>query len=118
MSAHVGDDREPRPVGESLDVLRAQLGLPADDALARLEARWSEVVGDDVAAHARIARLRDGTLTVAVDSPPWATQLTYLEAVLTERAAAIVGDGVVGAIKVVVRPERASERHGIRDAEW
>jgi predicted nucleic acid-binding Zn ribbon protein len=118
VNARAGDEGDPRPVGEALDALRAELGLPADDALARLEARWREVVGDDVAAHARIARLRDGTLTVAVDSPPWATQLTYLEAVLVERAAAVAGEGVVRTITVVVRPEFPSDRRRIRDPEW
>ena len=51
------------------------------------------MVGDDVAAHARLVSVRDGVLTVAVDDPIWATQLRYLETAVVERATALVGPG-------------------------
>jgi predicted nucleic acid-binding Zn ribbon protein len=83
--------------------------MPPGDAHGALERRWSEVVGHDVAAHARLVGVRDGVLTVAVDSPPWATQLRYLEAVLLERANAVVGRDSVHAISVRVRPETGAK---------
>jgi predicted nucleic acid-binding Zn ribbon protein len=105
-------DRDPVPLGDALAVVRAELGLPNDDVLTTLESRWPDIVGTDVAVHAQLVGLRDGVVTVAVDSPPWATQLTYLEAVLVERAAAITGPGSVRAIAVRVRPTAEPNRRG------
>ena len=51
-----------------------------------LDEHWSEVVGADVAAHARLVSVRDGVVVVAVDDPIWATQLRYLETAVVERA--------------------------------
>ena len=42
--------------------------------------------------------MRDGVISVAVDSTPWATQLRFLEATLIERANAVIGRDAVHAI--------------------
>jgi predicted nucleic acid-binding Zn ribbon protein len=97
---YAGD--EPVRLADALAAVGSELGLPAGSAHGDLEARWSEVVGDDVAAHARLVSVRDGVLTVAVDDPIWATQLRYLETVVVERATAVAGDGVVRAMRVRV----------------
>ena len=68
-------------------------------------------MGADVAEHAAPGAVRDGVLTVIVDEPVWATQLRYLEAVIVERASALVGDGVVREVRVrVAGPERRDDR--------
>jgi predicted nucleic acid-binding Zn ribbon protein len=96
---------EPTPLGDALAALGAELGLTAGDAASQLARRWSEVVGMDVAEHARPGAVRDGVLTVVVDEAVWATQLRYLEAVIVERAGAVVGPGVVESVRVrVVAP--------------
>jgi predicted nucleic acid-binding Zn ribbon protein len=64
--------------------------------------RWSEVVGADVAPHARLVSVREGSLTVAVEEPVWATQLRYLESAIVTRATALLGPGVVTRVKVRV----------------
>jgi len=99
------EDHDPVPIADALAAVRAELGLPAGDVLSTLDSRWSEIVGVDVAGHARLVAVRDGVITVAVDSPPWATQLRYLEATLIERANAVIGRDAVYAITVRVRPE-------------
>ena len=48
--------------------------------------------------------VRDGVCTVTVDAPVWATQLRYLEQGVIERAATVLGPGVVASVKVVVMP--------------
>jgi hypothetical protein len=103
------EDHDPMPIADALAAVRAELGLPAGDVLSTLDSRWSEIVGEDVAAHARLVSVRDGVVTVAVDSPPWATQLRYLEASLIERANAEVGRDAVYAITVRVRPESGAK---------
>ena len=102
---HRSSDHDPVPIGDALAAVRAELGMPPGDALGALEQQWPEIVGDDVATHARLVAVRDGVLTIAVDSSPWATQLRYLEGVLLERANAVVGRDSVHAIRVRVRPE-------------
>lgn len=94
---------EPRRLRDSLAEVTADLGLPEPDALAALTARWQDVVGDELASHCELRSLRDGVLRVTVDTAPRGTELRYLERDLVERAAAVVGPGVVRGIRVQVQ---------------
>lgn len=105
-----GEDVPPTPVGEALAEIGAELGLSDPSAIRALTTRWSEVVGDAIAQHARVHSLRGTVLTVAVDAGAWATQLRYLEHDVLQRITAIVGDGVVTEMRVVV------DAHNGRDA--
>jgi predicted nucleic acid-binding Zn ribbon protein len=100
MARYAGD--EPVPLSDALAKVGAEFGLAPGDAHGTLDTRWREVMGDDVAAHARLVSVRDGTLTVAVDDPIWATQLRYLETVVVTRATALLGPGVVTRMRVRV----------------
>jgi hypothetical protein len=97
---YAGD--EPVHLGDALAAIGAELGLPPGNVHAELDTHWIEVVGDDVAGHARLVSVRDGVLTVAVDDPIWATQLRYLETAVIGRATALVGPGAVTAVRVRV----------------
>ena len=103
------EDHDPMPIADALAAVRAELGLPAGDVLSTLDSRWAEIVGADVATHARLVAVRDGVISVAVDSPPWATQLRFLEATLIERANTVIGRDAVYAITVRVRPESGAK---------
>jgi predicted nucleic acid-binding Zn ribbon protein len=76
--------------------------------LATVFARWEDIVGTAVAAHSWPVSLSRGTLTIAVDQPGWATQLTYLETDLRRRLDEVVEAGQVQRVRVTVRPERPS----------
>ena len=97
-------DPGPRRLDESLDRLARGIGGPSATALGGVFTRWAEVVGDDVAAHAAPVSLASGTLVVSVDHPAWATELRYLQAVVLGRLDEAVGEGVVRALEVRVRP--------------
>jgi predicted nucleic acid-binding Zn ribbon protein len=104
-------------LSDALAAVGAELGLAAGNAHGMLEERWSEVMGDDVAAHAHLVSVRDGVLTVTVDGPIWATQMRYLETAVMARAEAVVGPGVVTALKVRVgppTPPRAGTEEGAK----
>jgi predicted nucleic acid-binding Zn ribbon protein len=101
MTGRRGGD-EPTSIGDALARVQAELGLPESDALRTLTDSWPTVVGDDVAAHARLDALRDETISIVVDGTLWATQLRYLEADIVERANALVGSSVVHGIRVRV----------------
>jgi predicted nucleic acid-binding Zn ribbon protein len=75
---------------------------------AKLRKVWRDVVGEQVAVHATVRRLRGSVLEVGVTSDAWATELTYLSAAVIERLNAQLGAGVVSQI-VVQRNRR--ERH-------
>jgi predicted nucleic acid-binding Zn ribbon protein len=98
------EPNEPRPVRASLDQLAQKLGAPKAAALEALFARWADVVGEVVAAHARPRALRKGVLTVAVDDPAWATELRSISARILDRCAEVAGAGVVDQIDVKVAP--------------
>ena len=102
-----GSKPEPDHLGTSLDRVVRSLGGPGVDVLATVFSRWSELVGEQLAARTEPQGLRDGRLVVAVDDPAWASQVRYLVGDLLERLAAEVGPGRITAIDVVVRrPDR------------
>ena len=92
----------------SLGRLAASLGAPRPQVLGAVFSRWEQVVGPDVATHARPVSLRNGLLVVAVDSPAWATQLGYLRGDLLQRLEEAAGAGEVHEVEVrVAGPSRA-----------
>jgi predicted nucleic acid-binding Zn ribbon protein len=97
---------DPRPLGETVDRLVRSMGAPSADVTRSLFADWTEIVGAQLAAHARPHALRERTLVVAVSDPAWATQLRFLESELLDRIAAATGSDEVTAIEVRVRRER------------
>jgi predicted nucleic acid-binding Zn ribbon protein len=106
-------EREPRPVSESLERIAGRLGLAHPDVLSRVFARWDELVGPDVAAHASPRSLREGVLTVGVDHPAWASSLRLLSADLMRTINASTAPGTVSDVVVRVDGSRPrSSRNG------
>jgi hypothetical protein len=126
-----GADRGPRPLGESLDDVvssftpprpgdRAPEDEPAQASAARgvpgprpgaaaamgtVFATWGQIVGPAVARHTRPLRLEGGTLVVAVDQPPWATEMRVLAPGILTRLTEQTGERL-DRLEVVVRPLR------------
>jgi predicted nucleic acid-binding Zn ribbon protein len=67
--------------------------------------RWTDAVGENVAAHVRPVRLDQGILTVAVDDPAWATHVKFLSGTITERLLEVARVDVER-IEVRVEPPR------------
>jgi predicted nucleic acid-binding Zn ribbon protein len=111
-----GEDVAPVPLGEAIAAVGEELGLGDPRAMGRLLHAWPDMVGEAIAAHARIRSLRRGVLTIAVDAAPWATQLRYLETEIVVRATAALGAEVREARIVVEatdeegRAKRRNER--------
>jgi hypothetical protein len=100
---------DPEPVADGLDRFVKGLGGPSARTVGGVFGRWTEIVGEQVAAHTRPLSMRDGALQVAVDDPAWAPQLRFLEAEIVRRLAEVVGAGEVTRIEVRVRPERSGK---------
>jgi predicted nucleic acid-binding Zn ribbon protein len=96
--ASTGDD--PKPLGEAIRRLLAERGWQQQAAVGSVIARWAEIVGPELAAHAKPEGFVDGELVVNADSTAWATQLRLLAGTLVKRLNAELGDGSVKRVKV------------------
>jgi predicted nucleic acid-binding Zn ribbon protein len=97
------DPPEPKSLKASLDRVARTLGGPDAGSLSGVFGHWADIVGPQLAAHARPLSLSSGVLVVAVSEPAWATQLTYLESELVGRFREVLGEGVVQRVEVRVR---------------
>lgn len=117
--------RTPGQVQRLDEVLRdvvTDLGWQEATTGAQAVARWSDVVGPDIAAHVTALRMEDGTLVVQAESTAWAHQMRLLNAQVLERLAGALGEGVVREISVLgpaapswVRGTRRVPGRGPRD---
>ena len=78
MAERRGQGEGPRPIRFSIEQVAGRLSRTDLVGFAAVEERWAEVVGEQIAAHARPLKLIKSTLVVAVDQPAWATQLRLL----------------------------------------
>lgn len=97
-------DNGPRDLGPSLDALSRTMGLGESQGLGRLYAQWDEIVGSPMAAHVRPVRIEDGVLSVVVDHPAWATQVSHLSEQVLGRVERIAGISRPCRLDVRVRP--------------
>lgn len=93
---------EPAPLTSALDAVLASLGGPSREAIVVVHERWAEVVGAEVAEHARPLAIESGQLRIGVDSPGWASHLRWSEGDIVTRIAQLVGEGQVTSVQVRV----------------
>lgn len=72
-------------------------GQPLEKRLreARIWDIWEEAVGAQIAAKAQPAKFQAGTLTVAVATPPWMQQLTYLRQEMIRKLNNLLGEELI-----------------------
>lgn len=107
------DDRDPQPLGRLAARIAVDRGWAAHLADGAVFGRWAEIVGPEIADHAKPVSLRDGELTVQAVSTAWATQLRLLQRDLLAKIAAGAGRGVVSRLRIH-GPAAPSWRHGNR----
>lgn len=108
-----GDERDPQPLASLIGRVVGERQWNDSLTSGKVFARWDELVGEDIAAHAKPVQLSGGELTVRAESTAWATQLRLLQRQLIARLAGKLGDGVVTRIKVS-GPSAPSWRYGPR----
>jgi hypothetical protein len=99
-----GDGPGPRPVGDSLDTVMRGLGAPEASGVHLVFERWSEVVGEALAARTHPVRMDGGRLVLEVDEPAIATHVRFLQPELLARLEALLGPGRVTALDLRVGP--------------
>ena len=97
-----GEPVDPVPLADALAEVGADLGLADPGVIGVLAERWADIVGPAIAPNARLRSLRGSTLTIAVETGAWATQLRYLESEMLARIAALVGSDAIDTVRVVV----------------
>jgi len=95
-------EQDPRPVGELLDRTTRRLGGPSSNTASTVFSGWADLVGPDIAGHARPLSLQWGELLLAVDHPAWATQLRYMTTELLARIATATNGPEVTDIRIKV----------------
>lgn len=107
------DDRDPQLFGRLATRLAADRGWTGQLSEGLVFGRWAQLVGAEIAEHARPVSLRDGELAVQASSTAWATQLRLLQRQLLGRITTGVGAGVVTRLRVH-GPAAPSWRYGPR----
>lgn len=91
-----GVGRDPKGLGDSLDLLTNQLGWRAPLTQADLLNSWSAIAGAETAKHSTPLGIDDGVLTVQCESTAWATQLRLMRVeIMTRIATKFIEAGVV-----------------------
>lgn len=99
----MSSDRDgPRKLGASFEQMMRHMGAPDTDVLRAVFVQWPEIVGEEVAAHARPSAIDGRTLVVVADHTTWASQLRWLEEQLVYRIARVSGSDRINAVKVRV----------------
>lgn len=87
------------PVGRLLDGLRAFKRLGLNQSLFFLRQHWPEIAGEGLARHSSPRGLKDGVLSVQVDSPLYRQELTYAAGRILRIAQDHLGEDRVRSIK-------------------
>lgn len=98
------NDRDPQPVDSVLQAWVRDQGYESEMGSGSLVARWTEIVGDQVADHVQPDGVRDTEagreLLLRADSTAWATQVRLLLPDIQGRIRLLLGAGVVDRIRV------------------
>lgn len=80
-----GIGRDPKGLGDSLELLTKQLGWRAPLTQADLLNSWAAIAGAETAKHSTPLGIDDGVLTVQCESTAWATQLRLMRVEIMTR---------------------------------
>ncbi|NYH80783.1 putative nucleic acid-binding Zn ribbon protein [Actinopolyspora biskrensis] len=113
-----GDDeqRDPQAFGNLASRLASDRGWSDRLAGGHLFGRWTELVGEEIAAHSKPVELREGVLTLQAESTAWATQLRLLQRQIVQRISDGLGQRLVRSIRVQ-GPAAPSWRYGPRHVQ-
>jgi hypothetical protein len=94
----------PVPLADVLRERFSQLGWERKMREQEILSRWEEAVGPQIAGRTRPVEVRNRRLTVAVDSPAWAQQLSFLKKDLLRRFETLLGAGAIEDIFITGGP--------------
>lgn len=107
------DDRDPKLLGAALERLMESKGWSTELGVHSLLARWSALVGPELATHSSPEGYADSVLTIRTDSTAWASQVRALAPNLVAVLNRHLGQGTVLRVRVL-GPEAPSWKRGRR----
>lgn len=93
---------EPVRIRDVLGAVGAKVGLAGAIHAGKIRAAWTEIVGEQMAAHVVPTSLRDSTLRLKASTSVWATEVGYLTSDIIARANAVLGFEAVSQVKIWV----------------
>jgi len=100
----------PLPVSHILEGVLRQCGLHERFTERAVLSRWSEIVGDEVAAHSQAVDIENGVLILAAEHGAWRQELTMLMPMIIKKFNALCGEGTVSEIRWRDRPAHQRNR--------
>ena len=93
--------RDPKPIGELLDMLMKRYRLADPDTWTRIRTEWDTVVGPPWSGRSLPVSLQNHELVVEAVNPGAVSMLRYGIVALLERLGEEYGPGVVSSVRVV-----------------
>ncbi len=106
-------ERDPKTVASVLEDFMMQSEFSGPIAVGTLAARWTQIVGEEIAAHVSMGEfdLETKTLNLITDSTAWATQMRMLVPTILKKIAEEIGSGQVIDLSIN-GPKGPSWKHG------
>ena len=107
------DERDPQPLGRSVQRFIDAQGWDNATAVAALSGRWPEIVGPDIADHVVVETFdpEQHLLILRADSNAWASNLRLLTGQMITRLASELGPDVVRTLQILgpAQPSRKGQ---------
>lgn len=103
--------RDPQGLGTVMEKMIAARGWKEPVAVAGVLERWDELMGPNVAEHARPEKYEDSTVTVRCSSTAWATNLRMMTSEIIKKFDRELGVGVVTQV-VILGPQGRNWKRG------
>jgi predicted nucleic acid-binding Zn ribbon protein len=102
--------KTPLPLRELLEQALARPFLGPENALDSLHSRWSDLVGEAVAAKSRPSRIVGRRLIVEVASSVWANELEFRKRGLLEKIRALPQTGDLEELRFQIEMRSSADR--------
>ena len=102
MNRRASDAKALQPLHVALTDALQQAGLDNVVTLVRLQRRWADIAGAQLAAVSHPVRLRWGELLISVSDAIWLQQMTFYQARLRDNIRSVVGDVKVSNLRFVL----------------
>ena len=98
--------KKPKSVGEILAVLTKKSPLGKKLQQARIWEWWPEIAGAHLHEHGRPHSVKDGTLSIEVDSTVWMNKYAYYKWDILKRINRMAGEELVSDIFLMLTPDQ------------
>ncbi len=111
---NAGNGVYPEAIGKLLGNTLAELGIEEKLMECQAMLAWEKVAKPPLDHHAKPLRMRRGQLELAVPSPIWRTQLSFLKEDMKKRINTSVGSDVVREIVLINSPIPPTPTESVR----